>query len=170
MLSYFGARSKEAILRYESFVRDGISQGRRPELIGGGLIRSLGGWSQVFSLRRKGVRVASDERVLGSGEFLESLLSEVNEQESQTLRFYSKVSDLASLARRIAIEEGITESELRSGSRTKLVSKARRLFCHVAVERMGHPGAQVARFLGVTTSAVVRAAHSENLGGVGKYS
>ncbi len=29
----------------------GISRGRRPELAGGGLIRSLGGWSQVLSLR-----------------------------------------------------------------------------------------------------------------------
>jgi putative transposase len=170
VLSYFGTKRKDAMVRYESFVRDGISRGRRPELVGGGLIRSLGGWSQVLSLRRKGVRVASDERVLGSGEFLESLLSEVNERESQTLRLSSTVSDLAFLARRIAIEEGITESELRSGSRRKKVSKARRLFCHVAVERMGHPGAHVARFLGVTTSAVVRAAHSENLGGGGKYS
>ena len=170
VLSYFGTRRKDAMVRYESFVRDGISQGRRPELVGGGLIRSLGGWSQVLSLRRKGVRVASDDRVLGSGEFLESLLSEVNERESQTLRLSSKVSDLALLARRIAHDEGITESELRSGSRRKKVSKARRLFCHVAVKRMGHPGAHVARFLGVTTSAVVRAANSENLGGIGKYS
>jgi hypothetical protein len=82
------------------------------------------------------------------------------------LRLSLKVSDLASLAKRIAIEEGITESELRSGSMTKLVSKARRLFCHVAVEQLGYPGAHVARFLGATTSAVVRAAHSENLNGM----
>jgi len=58
---------------------------------------------------------------------------------------------------------------LRSGSRRKKISKARRLFCPVAVERMGYPGAYVARLLGVTTSAVVRAANSENLGEIGKY-
>ena len=157
------------MVRYESFVQKGLSQGRRPELIGGGLVRSLGGWSQVLSLRRKGLRITSDERVLGSGEFLQSLLSEVNEQERQTLRLSSKVTDLASLAKRIALDEGITELELRSGSRRKTVSKARRLFCHAAVKRMGHPGAYVARFLGVTTSAVVRAANSENLDEIGKY-
>jgi hypothetical protein len=39
----------------------------------------------------------------------------------------------------------------------------------VAVERMGYPGAYMARLLGVTTSAVVRAANSENLGEIGKY-
>ena len=86
VLSYFGTRRKDAMVRYESFVQKGISQGRRPGLVGGGLIRSGGEWSQVLSLWRKGLRIASDERVLGSAEFLESLLSEVNEQERQTLR------------------------------------------------------------------------------------
>ncbi|NWG01655.1 MAG: hypothetical protein HXY44_02215 [Syntrophaceae bacterium] len=51
--------------KYEQYVREGIWQGKRPELVGGGLIRSLGGWSQVLSIRRKGTKVASDERVLG---------------------------------------------------------------------------------------------------------
>jgi len=37
------------------------------------------------------------------------------------------------------------------------------LFCQVAVGQMGYPAAEVARFLGVTTSAVVRAAHLESL-------
>jgi putative transposase len=63
VLGYFGG-GRKAVLKYEQFVREGISQGRRPELVGGGLIRSLGGWSQVLSLRRKGIRVASDERIL----------------------------------------------------------------------------------------------------------
>jgi len=47
--------------------------------------------------------------------------------------------------------------------------RARRLFCQVAVGRMGYPGAEVARFLGVTTSAVVRAAHSESHLEIEKY-
>jgi len=34
---------------------------------------------------------------------------------------------------------------------------------------MGYPAAQVARFLGVTTSAVVRAAHSEGLPEIEEY-
>lgn len=46
---------------------------------------------------------------------------------------------------------------------------ARRLFCQVGVGRMGYPAAQVARFLGVTTWAVVRATHSESLPEIEKY-
>jgi hypothetical protein len=34
---------------------------------------------------------------------------------------------------------------------------------------MGYPGAEVARFLGVTTSAVVRGAHVEDLPEIEKY-
>ena len=43
--------------------------GPRPELVGGGLIRSQGGWSLVISMRRHGSKGLSDERVLGSGDF-----------------------------------------------------------------------------------------------------
>lgn len=66
-------------------------------------------------------------------------------------------------------EEGISPFlakrllELRSGSRQKKISRAKRLFCQLAVRKMGYPGAEVARFLGVTTSAVIRAANSEEV-------
>jgi uncharacterized protein YijF (DUF1287 family) len=39
----------------------------------------------------------------------------------------------------------------------------------LAVGKMGYPGAEVARFLGVTISAVVRAAKTEELEEVQKY-
>ena len=42
----------------------GVSAGR-PELVGGGLVRSLGGWTAVKALRGKGDRIKSDERILG---------------------------------------------------------------------------------------------------------
>jgi uncharacterized protein YijF (DUF1287 family) len=41
--------------------------------------------------------------------------------------------------------------------------------CQLAVGKMGYPGTEVARFLGVTTSAVVRAAKTEELEEVQKY-
>ncbi len=47
ILAYFGRRKKRARLGYEGFVREGISLGTRPDLVGGGLIRSLapgGSW------------------------------------------------------------------------------------------------------------------------------
>jgi putative transposase len=169
ILAYFGSKRTEALSGYNRFVEQGIMQGKRKELVGGGLIRSLGGWSQVVSLRRKGEKVASDQRILGSSEFVKTLLEESDEREKETLRFTTKAPDLASLARQVSRNEGIAETELKSGSRRRKISSARRLFCQVSVVKMGYPGAQVARLLGVSTSAVVRAAHSPELPEVGNY-
>lgn len=43
ILSFFGTDRSKAKSSYREFVRSGSTQGRRPELVGGGLIRSLGG-------------------------------------------------------------------------------------------------------------------------------
>lgn len=168
VLGYFG-KGRKAVQRYEEFVRAGISKGKRPELAGGGLIRSLGGWSQVLSLRRKGMKIASDERILGTGEFIERLLLEAEDKEKETLRLSRKVPKLTSLIERIVKEEGIEESELRSGIRKKRVVRARKIFCQLAVGKLGYPGAEVARFLGVTTSSVNRLAVAEETPNLGEY-
>ena len=39
----------------------------------------------------------------------------------------------------------------------------------MAVDRMGYPGTEMARGIGVTTSAVIRASHSEGMAGIRKY-
>ena len=49
------------------------------------------------------------------------------------------------------------------------MSRVRRIFCQVAVKRMGYPGAEVARYLGVKTSAVNRLAASEESRELLKY-
>jgi len=168
VLAYFG-KGHRAVEKYEQYLREGISYGKRPELVGGGLIRSLGGWSQVLSLRRKGVKIASDERILGGDKFIQRLMSEAEEKEKETLRLGREVPDLPTLAKRIVRGEGVAESELRSGIRKREVVRARRLFCQLAIGRMGYPGAEVARFLGVTTSSVNRLVVSEEVSDLKKY-
>ena len=54
VLSYFGKSLREARKRYLQYVESGIEQGRRPELVGGGLIRSMGGWKAVKNARFSG--------------------------------------------------------------------------------------------------------------------
>ena len=51
--------------------------GRRPELVGGGLIRSLGGWDKIKNMRLKGQdRIKSDQRILGGIDFIRDVLLE----------------------------------------------------------------------------------------------
>ena len=60
----------KAVRAYLGFIEEGKSQGSRPELVGGGLVRSLGGWSRVLSFRADEERVEHDARILGGGEFV----------------------------------------------------------------------------------------------------
>ena len=42
VLSQFSATRRKAVYGYRRFMEEGIAMGRKPELVGGGLIRSLG--------------------------------------------------------------------------------------------------------------------------------
>jgi hypothetical protein len=106
---------------------------------------------------------------LGSGEFVEELLLEAEKREKETLRLSRRVRGLDELMREIVKGERIEEGGLRSGGRGKEVIRVRRIFCQLAVRRMGYPGAEVARYLGVTTSAVNRLAASEESRELLKY-
>jgi putative transposase len=57
-----------------------MAKGRRPEFTGGALIRSKGGKSQVVSAWRSGQKEEADERILGSGDFVNNILEEVEEK------------------------------------------------------------------------------------------
>ena len=163
VLAYFGRDLEKARQGYETFVNDGIALGSRPELVGGGLVRSLGDWSQVVSSRRKGEGVSSDARILGGSDFVDRLLSEAEKKEQETLRLCSGKSDLPTLLARIAEGEGVEASAISSGVRKRDVGRARKLFSQIAVRKMGYSGAEVARFLGMTTSAVNRLVSQEEM-------
>jgi putative transposase len=166
ILGRLGGHAKEAVRRYEVFVLGGVSRGRRPELVGGGLVRSAGGWAHVVAQRRRGAKSASDERVLGGGEFSERLVSEAEERVRETLRLRRKAPELDDLAAIVIRQTGISSVELRSGSKARRISAARRLLCQIAVKHLGHAGSDVARFLGVGTSAVNRLAVGASAAGL----
>ena len=166
ILRYFG-EGKRSIKRYAAFVEEGISRGKREDLVGGGLLRSVGGWSEVVSMRRRGMGMASDERILGSGEFVERVIAETERQERETLRLRRKVPELSALLSEVARREGLDEEELKKVRRRREVSAAIKAICQLAVNKYGHTGASVARFLGVTTSLVNRYAASSSSDSIG---
>jgi hypothetical protein len=161
ILRYFG-KGKGSVKRYAAFVEEGISRGKREDLVGGGLLRSVGGWSQVASMRRWGQGMASDERILGDGEFVERVIAETERQERETLRLRRKVPELCALLSEVSRREKLDEEELKKVRRRREVSAAIKVFCQLAVQKYRHTGASVARFLGVTTSLVNRYAASSS--------
>jgi len=156
VLSFFG-KGRAARRNYLRFVEKGIALGKRPELVGGGLIRSLGGWAEVLGARRRGEKQASDQRILGDGKFVEAVLSEMNEFEKENLRLPPKREHLAALAERVCDIHDVSLAEVRSGSLRHEIVEARSVLSWLAVKELGYSGAEAARYLGVTTSCVTRA-------------
>ena len=85
MLSFFN-RSGNSRKNYLQYVKEGVDQGRRPELVGGGLIRSMGGWSAVLAMRRGGAKEVADQRILGDGDFVKQVIAGLDDLVKKNLR------------------------------------------------------------------------------------
>ncbi len=156
VLSYFGKRLGEARKRYLKYVMEGIDQGRRPELVGGGLIRSLGGWKEVKKIREKGQgRQKGDERILGDSDFVLTVLSDANEKYERRYKLKSMGYDLLRIEQKVIDIYEIEKEDLYSKSRQKKRSDARSLMCYWAVRELGMNGTDLARHLGLSQSGVV---------------
>ena len=142
------------------YVERGVGLGQRPELVGGGLIRSLGGWSAVLALRRRGEKQASDTRILGDSQFVQEVTSDLDDLVKRNLRLSGRQIDVATLAKRVCKKHDISVGELRSGSRRREIIEARGIVSWIAVRELGYSGADVARYLGVTNSCVTRSISS----------
>ncbi len=157
VLAHFGNTLASARKKYSVFVEDGFHQGRRSELTGGGLVRSQGGWSQVMSLRRRGEQESSDGRILGSGEFVESLLREADERELRQLRIRRSGKTIDEIIKEECQARSVSKKELQSGSRRRAVSDTRAVIAFRSIEELGLATAEIARALGVATSTISRA-------------
>jgi REP element-mobilizing transposase RayT len=154
VLRQFGQTVRVARRAYSDFILKGINHGRRPELVGGGLIRSVGGWSAVKEFRSANVRVISDERILGSSDFAESVLKQANEKFEKKTLAKAKGLDLDGLISVVAGNFEIVPEIIKSESKQRTGSRARAIICYLASVRLAISGAQLARKLQLTPSAV----------------
>ncbi len=157
VLAWFGRGEAEALRAYRTYMAEGIAQGRRPELIGGGMVRSLGGWAEVRSMRRRQAAIQGDERVLGSGDFVVRLLEEAEARVRAQFPVEVKLAEARKCIEEVCAREGISVEELRGGSRRKSVAQLRMRVARQLVAEIGLPMAEVARQLGITTSGISRA-------------
>ena len=154
VLMLFGMEEQAAKRAYRQFIKDGIEKGRRPDLVGGGLVRTLGGWSKVSSLRRRGEKTTADERILGNGKFVEEMLKDVDEQMRHQLSGGERKKVIEQEIEKICLQNGVNVKELRMGSRRGGLSNVRRQIVLSLIEEHGIPLAEIAREVGVTTSAI----------------
>jgi REP element-mobilizing transposase RayT len=157
VLAVFGRRVSEARGRLDRHMAKWAKKGSRPELTGGGLIRSAGGWSAVKEAYREGIRLASDERLLGSSEFVENTLREAGEVLDRRARLQSIGMGLSEVVGAVCRWSGIDETELTCATKRAAVAQARGLIGYLATREFSIPGTEVARRLHQDRSAVSRA-------------
>jgi REP element-mobilizing transposase RayT len=147
VLQMFDNNKNSAAGKYRDFVAEGIALGRREELVGGGLKRYLKfSGSHDFE--------AYDERILGSGEFVEQLWQETEQSEVPAV----PPPPLDEVIERVATVFGIDAMTLRHGSKEKHLSDARGAICYIAIRKFGYNGVELSKSLGLSGSGIVLAA------------
>ena len=155
VLSVFGKTPAAARRSYAAYVKAGHGQGRRPELTGGGLIRSLGGWAASKKLRVKGQdRLKGDERILGDSDFVTSILAEAKEELDRYYEMKSRGYTLETVEKRVMEIFGVDRDAIYSKGRLKIQVAARSLLCYWAVCELGLTATELAKRLGLTQPAV----------------
>ena len=157
VLLQFNETTQKARNAYRKFVEEGAGQGRRPELTGGGLIRSQGGWSQVLAMQGKGRKEESDQRILGGGDFVQGILREAEEKQIRQLKLRRSGRTIAHILQEECKRNKVSAEELRKGNKRRAVSAIRLIVARRGRNELGLSGAEIARHLGVNTSSINRA-------------
>jgi len=156
VLGYFGKKKKAAQKAYETYVSKGISKGRRPDLVGGGLIRSVGGWSALKDLRETNTRVISDERILGSSAFAENVLRNAKEVYEKRTGIMAKGIDIDQIIPAVSEHLDLDVDLISRKGRKRSIALARAVICAIGIDRLMLSNTDIALKLNITPSAVSR--------------
>lgn len=126
------ARATVAQGEYDAFVAEAVGTGRRPELIGGGLLRSTGKREKILEARKYGEHLKSDDRILGDSDFIEEVLRLADDHLDFSRMCREKGMDVDKLAQMVAQVLGISVDEVWKEGQKSLSVHARDLMCHWA--------------------------------------
>ncbi len=154
ILKMFATKTNLARKRYREFVKNGIARGRRPDLVGGGLIRSLGGWQAVKTVRSKGERIKGDERILGDSEFVTEVLQAGRDKLERKTLYQSKGYDFDWLVHRVADLLDMAPADVIKPGRYADIVKARSILLFWAHRELGMTTVDLAKRFELSQPAV----------------
>jgi hypothetical protein len=157
ILRFYGKTVATARRRYQEFVKEGVDQGRRTDLIGGGLIRSAGGWSAVKAIRQSEQRVKSDERILGDGDFVKNVLKHAQETMERRYALKAARHDFNWLVDQVAKALQVDAQDVLAPGKYPQIVKARSLLCYWAVRELGMTTVELAKRLNLAQPTISQA-------------
>ena len=158
VLNLFGEKVLEARRLYLKFVRNGIAAGRRSDLTGGGLVRSAGGWSALKAMRNDESRMKGDERILGQGDFVESVLKAAQENLDRKSKIRALGYDFDWLVGRVLGLFDLTFNELLTGGKQRKMVQARSVLCYWATRELGMSAVAISKKLNIASSTASESA------------
>jgi hypothetical protein len=154
VLRIFDKKRSGARKRYKRFVKKGLSMGKRPDLVGGGLIRSYGGWLKIKTFRESGSNIKGDERILGDSDFVQRVLEAANEKIARKYVLQSLGFDLEMVANRVAELMRIQPEAVWAKGKHRRTVEARSLLCFWATSELAISQTFLARKLNISQPAV----------------
>ena len=153
---YFSSLKKEALQKYREFVKNGIDLGKRPDLTGGGLLRSSGGWSALKEFRKTGIRLKGDERILGDSNFVETVLKSAKESFQQKYDLKTMGYDFDRVKERVAEVLELKKEQVTAYDKSPQTVQARSLLCFWAHRKLGMTTVEISKLLNMDQSAISR--------------
>jgi hypothetical protein len=98
-----------------------------------------------------------DERILGSGEFVNNILRDAEEKAMHQMKVRRSGRTLVSIVEEECKKEDINPNELRCGGRRRKVSGLRAKIAKRGRDELGLSLAEIARHVGVNTSSIRKA-------------
>jgi REP element-mobilizing transposase RayT len=154
ILKLFASNKAVAIRRYREFVKKGIEQGKRSDLVGGGLIRSAGGWSAIKALRRIGAYQKGDERILGDSDFVKKVLAQAKDNFERKYHLKSNGFNFENVLGRVAELLDLKPEQVLAVGKYKKTVAARSLLCFWATSELGISQSELGQKLKISQPAV----------------
>jgi len=150
ILKYFGNHVGQARARYKIFMEDGIKQGRRSDLTGGGLTNRNKDTESLPQTQERSFEYLHDSRILGSPDFVKRVFASFQSpEEKHGLRI-----TLKDLVERVATWSNLLITDITSGSKRAEIARARAVLSYLAIRLKRMKAIEVADFLNVSPSAI----------------
>ena len=156
VLCHFGNKRSRSRLCYRQFVKEGLNNEARRNYSGGGLIRSYDGWETLNRMRSEHEHCIGDERILGSSEFVERVISQDEIGIDLSSLRQKQGWNLDRLVQSICHLIEISELQLFEKARTNKIAQAKSLICYWGNEELGLTLQGMASRLKISQQAVAK--------------
>jgi REP-associated tyrosine transposase len=121
-------------------------------------VRSAGGWSALRTMRQGESRMKGDERILGQGDFVETVLKAAQENLDRKSMIRALGYDFDWLVDRVSGLFGLTSKELLTGGKQRTAVKARSVLRYWGMRELGMSAVGISKRLNIASSTASESA------------